>query len=321
MDEIDKKALEKSLSDYYAKRGENYQDHVGKEPKFNNPSKPSNITEESGDQDIKMTPPNLNFQNPEQYQSMIEKETDPDLMVAHEIIPLPSKGLFYKNKLSEIKMEYLTTKDEDILTTPSLIENGTVLDIILKKKIKTPNVNVDDLLTGDKNALLLFLRASSYGEDYTVQVVDPRNGKPFEQTVDLTKLKYKELKKLPNENGEFSVFLPMRKKNVIFRLLTSGEEEMLYKRAESIKEAYNQEFSQLLTMKLKAHVVNIDGNTDRNYIDRFIDAMPLKDSNVLRKEILDVSPDVDMSYEFKANDGYKFKANLNVGVDFFFPNL
>ena len=261
------------------------------------------------------------MESPDQFQSRMQTETDPDLIIGYENVDLPSGGVFYPNGLKEIKIEYLTSKDEDILTTPSLIQDGTVLDVILSRKIKTPNVDISKLLTGDKNALLIFLRASSYGQDYDVEVRDPRNNNVFTATVDLTKLKKKEVSELPDDNGCFTVDLPMRKKMVKFRLLTSGEEMELLKRAESIKEAYGKEYSEYVSMKLKAHIVEIQGKTDRSYIERFVDAMPARDAMVLRRKILSVSPDMDMNYEFKAHDGFKFKAAIDVGVDFFFPDL
>lgn len=264
--------------------------------------------------------PKPNTFNKEEFERTMSRETDPDLITSYEIVKLPSKGLFYSNGLSEVAVEYMTSKDEDMLTTPSLIESGAILDILLKRKIKTAGVNPEDLLVGDRNAIILFLRSSSYGSDYTVQVTDPRNGNPFKTVVDLTKLKYKEIKEIPDGNGHFSVELPMRKKTVLFRLLTSGEENVLFKKAQAIQEAYGEEFNQYSTMKLKTSIVSIGGNTDRTYIDKFVDAMPALDAYTVRKKILDVSPDVDMTYEFETKDHYTFKANLTVGVDFFFPN-
>lgn len=258
--------------------------------------------------------------NPQDYEKIMSKETDPDLMTSFEIVKLPSKGLFYPNGISEVSVEYMTSKDEDLLTTPSLIENGTVIDILLKRKIKTPGIVVDNLLAGDRSAVILFLRTSSYGSDYTVQVTDPRTGIPFTTKIDLLKLKYKEIEELPNENGHFAVELPMRKKTVTFRLLTSGEDNMLLKKAEAIREAYGEDYSQYSTLKLKSSIIAINEKTDRSYIDKFVDAMPALDAFTIRRKILDVSPDVDMAYEFMAKDGYKFKANLTLGIDFFFPN-
>lgn len=255
-----------------------------------------------------------------QMEQTMSRESDPDLMTSYEIIELPSQGKFYSHGISKIEVEYMTSQDEDLLTTPSLIENGTVLDILLKRKIKTAGINPNELLAGDRNAIILFLRTSSYGRNYTVEVTDPRNNNTFKSTVDLLKLRYKELVEIPDENGYFSVELPMRKKVVKFRLLTSGEDSRLFKQAEAQQEAYNQEFSQFSTMKLKASVVSINEKTDRDYIGKFIDAMPALDAYTIRKKIMDVSPDVDMKYRFKAKDGYEFDANLAVGLDFFSPS-
>ena len=258
--------------------------------------------------------------NPQDFEKTMSRETDPDLIISYEIVKLPSKGLFYSNGISEVNVEYMTSRDEDLLTTPSLIESGTVLDLLLKRKIKTAGINPDELLAGDRNAIILFLRSSSYGSEYTVQVPDPRTGIAFKTTVDLTKLRYKELKELPNQNGYFSVELPMRKKTVLFRLLTSGEDAQIFKKAKSVQEAYGSEFNDYSTMKLKSSIVSIGDNTDRTYISKFVDAMPALDAYTIRRKILDVSPDVDMDYEFTAKDGFKFNANLSIGIDFFFPN-
>lgn len=258
--------------------------------------------------------------NPQDFEKTMSKETDPDLIISYEIVKLPSRGLFYSNGISEVNVEYMTSRDEDLLTTPSLIESGTVLDLLLKRKIKTAGINPDELLAGDRNAIILFLRSSSYGSEYTVQVPDPRTGIAFKTTVDLTKLRYKELKELPNQNGYFRVELPMRKKTVLFRLLTSGEDTQIFKKAKSVQEAYGSEFNDYSTMKLKSSIVSIGDNTDRTYISKFVDAMPALDAYTIRKKILDVSPDVDMDYEFTAKDGFKFNANLSIGIDFFFPN-
>lgn len=259
--------------------------------------------------------------NPQEFEKTMSKETDPDLMTSYEIIKLPSKGMFYSNQLSEVNVEYMTSRDEDLLTTPSLIDGGNMMNMLLKRKIKTKGVNVEDLLTGDRSAIILFLRTSSYGADYTVQVSDPRTGVPFKTTIDLLKLKYKEVTELPDQFGHFTVELPMRKKTVTFRLLTSGEEDIIFKRAEAYKEASGNEFSEYSTMKLKAHVIAINEKTDRSYIDKFIDAMPALDAVTIRRKILKISPDVDMGYEFITKDNYKFITYLTIGIDFFFPNI
>jgi hypothetical protein len=259
--------------------------------------------------------------NIENYEAMGVQQTDPDLIVGHEIVKLPSKGLFYANGLSELKIEYLTAKDEDILTTPSLIQSGEALDLVMKKKIKTPNVVIDNLLIGDQNAIALFLRASSYGHEYQVQVTDPRNGKEFPYTVDLRKIGYKEIIEKPDKDGLFQFYLPMRKKDVKFRLLNAKDSKKIISDVEHMQEAGYSQIAEFTSMKIKAHIVEINGNRDRGYINNFVNAMPAGDALKLRRKILDVTPDLDLLYEFSTSDGYKFKTPLIMGIDFFFPSL
>ena len=246
---------------------------------------------------------------------------DSDLQIGFDTVKLPSKGVFYKNKFSEFVVEYLTSKDEDILTTPALIENNTLVDVLLKAKIKTKGVDVDELLGGDKNAILLFLRASSYGKNYDVNVTDPFSGNVFKSTIDLTKLKYKEISIFPDENLCFNVELKMRKKWIKFRLISDRELKQIVRQAESKKDATGQVFLELLSMRLKASIVSIEDKTDRAYINKFVDAMPALDSLTLRRKIDEVTPDVDYKYEFVSPAGYTFTANVSIGVDFFFPKI
>lgn len=264
--------------------------------------------------------PKSNSFKQDDYTNNLMKETDPDLVVGYDIVSLPSKGLFYENDIDKVSVEYLTSEDEDILTTPALIEDGSVIDVILKRKIKTKNINVEELLSGDKNAILLFLRLSSYGKEYNVQVTDPRNGKVFNSTIDLSKIEYKEINETPDSSGFYSVELPMRKKLVRFRLLNDKQEKEIFNKCEAIKEAYNKNYSNFNTEKIISHIISIDGKSDRDYIRKFVTAMPALDAYTIRKKILEITPDLDLTYEFKTKDGFKFKSKLQLGIDFFFPN-
>jgi hypothetical protein len=261
------------------------------------------------------------YENTAYDKKITDQLNDADLQVGFDTVKLPSKGIFYRSKSEEVVIEYLTSKDEDILTTPSLIENNTLFDVLLKAKIKTKGIEVDELLSGDKNALLMFLRASSYGKNYDVEVIDPFNGKLFKTAVDLTKFTYKEVNELPDENLLFSVDLPNRKKHVKFRLLSDSEMKKIVKQAQNKQEAVGTPFLEILSMRLKASIVDIDSKTDRNYISKFVDAMPAGDSLALRRRIDEVTPTVDMAYEFTSPAGYTFKTDVSIGYDFFFPKL
>lgn len=253
------------------------------------------------------------------YDKQFSSDQDSDLSIGFDNVKLPSGGKFYRNKQSEIVVEYLTSKDEDILTTPALIENNTLFDVLLKNKIKSKGVDVDELLTGDKNAILMFLRASSYGKDYDVTVVDPFTNREFKSKVDLTRFVYKNVTLEPDENLLFNCELPFRKKLVKFRLLSDSELKKVIKLAENRREASGTAYIEILSMRLKSSIVSVDGNKDRNYINKFVDAMPAGDSLALRRKIEEATPMVDMSYEFTSPAGYTFKTEVSIGYDFFFP--
>jgi hypothetical protein len=246
---------------------------------------------------------------------------DPDLTVGFEIIQLPSKGIFYSNRVNEVPVEYMTSKDEDIMTTPSLLENNTALDILLKTKVKSKELKVDDMLAGDKNAITIFLRASAYGYDYDVDVRDPRTGKYFKATIDLSKLGHKSASDQPDEMLEFAVELPMKKKIAKFKLLPEREVDKIIKNAKAMQEAYNLPYNPIGSLLLKAQVTQIGHERDRSYLNRFIDAMSPRDANAIKKKIVDVTPNIDLKYTFTASDGYQFTTPIEIGIDFFFPAL
>ncbi len=312
--ELEAQAVKNAMAEYYKAKGTETpkDDSV---PLVENISPTPHIPEQ-----INVPTQSLNY-NSEYIQNQVQTENDPDLLMTYEVVLLPSKGLFYADGLKEVKIEYLTSRDEDLLTTPSFIEDGTVLDKLLARKIVDKNINPKNLLSGDRSALILFLRTSSYGNKYKVSVPDPRSGKSFEEEVDLLKLTYKEVTEKPNKGGEFVLEIPMRKKIVNIKLLTSGEEDIIFKNAEARMEAYQEEVSEFNTMRLKASITEINGKRERSYIDRFVDVMPALDAFTIRRKLLDVSPEVEMKYKFTAPDGYKFEAPLSMGIDFFFPSL
>jgi len=322
-EEINKVALKKSFDDFYAKTGKNPM--TNQEEAMQHHNKIQQVVEEKPIEQPKVVQeakpvemPKQNF-NPEDFKQQQMQETDPDLIVDTDIVKLPSDGFFYPFK--EVTVEYLTAKDEDILTTPALLENGTVLDEILKRKIKTKGVDVDNMLTGDKNAILIFLRASSYGSKYEVEVTNPNTSKPFKAEIDLTKIEYKKLETHPDQNGHFTVEIPMRKKIVKFRLLGDKEVRHIVDRAEMLQETYNQIFAETSTMRIKSAIISIDGNDNRDYINRFVDAMPAGDALAIRKKMDEVTPGVDLTYEFVSPEGHLFRAPIAMGLDFFFPSL
>ncbi len=151
---------------------------------------------------------------------LIPERDEANPMASYDIIPLPSRGECYKNKQGRIAVSYLTAMDENIIVSPNLYRDNMVLDIILKEKVRDPEIDPDDLLDGDRDAIILFLRSSAYGNMYSVSTTDPVTKKQFDTQIDLSKLKYKDFTLVGDENGYFDYELPLSKDKVKFKFLT-----------------------------------------------------------------------------------------------------
>jgi hypothetical protein len=249
---------------------------------------------------------------------VLDSEFEEDVL---QTVTLPSKGKLYSNGIFEVQIDYMTASDENLLSSPELIRKGTVIDELLKRKIKTEGIRVGDLLNGDKDKIILQLRASSYGQYYDVKVTCPETGMEFEESIDLLTLNEKELTQEPDELMQFSYTLPMSKKLVKFKLLTSGEFDRIIDASQKQKEAYKAQFTETITLLLKAQIKEVDGQVDVKYIHKFVDKMRAGDSTALRRYMKSIEPGIDYEYELVSPyTGNSFKATLNFGIDFFYPS-
>ena len=146
-----------------------------------------------------------------------------DFSESFDVIPLPSKGECYENNMSTIAVSYLTANDENMIVAPNLYRDGLILDYLLKAKIKNKDINPDDLLEGDREAIILWLRATGYGTQYPVTVTDGKTGVNFDTVVDLTQIKHKPFVLKGDGNGNFDYVLPVSKDEIKFRFLTHGD--------------------------------------------------------------------------------------------------
>ena len=235
-----------------------------------------------------------------------------------EVVELPSKGLVYPETSpltsGKIEMKYMTAKEEDILTNQAYIQKGTVLDELLKSLIVTPNVKYEDLVVGDKNALLVAARILGYGKDYTFNY----NGE--EQTVDLSAVENKPIDESlfkPGKN-EFDFTLPSTGTKITFKLLTGHDEKKINAELEGIKKI-NKNNSPELSTRLKYMITSVEGNVEQKTIRDFVDNNFLaRDSRAFREYIKEVQPDVDLTF---FPDGSDSKVNIPVGLSFFWPDL
>lgn len=243
-----------------------------------------------------------------------------DFEPQHDIIDLPSEGRFYKNKKDKVKVAYLTAADENILTSPNLLQSGKVIDVLLDRKIIDKDLRANQMLSGDKNAVLFFLRATGYGEMYPVELIDPKTGEKFEAELDISQFKPKPITLNPDENGECAWVLPKSKHNVKFRYLTAEEDEKLVKEDDARRKKLGQNaISEILTKRLAAQLTEVNGSRDIIMIQQYVNQMSVMDSGALRKHISDNEPGLDLSINVEAPSGEFFFGELPITSKFLWP--
>ena len=234
-----------------------------------------------------------------------------------ETVELPSKGLLYPedSELAKgtIEIKYMTAKEEDILTNQSYIKNGTVLDKLMKSLIIS-KINYDDLLIGDKNAIMVASRILGYGAEYTFNYLGESH------TVDLSQVENKPLKEelFTNHVNEFIFTLPKSGNTVTFKLLSHKDEQDITRELEGLKKI-NKDVSPELSTRLKYLILSVEGKRDKKDIREFVDNYLLaQDSRALREYIREIQPDVDLTF---FPDGGNDRINIPIGISFFWPDL
>jgi len=291
---------------------------------------------ESSATEIDMTPSDTTISNEATFNNM-------DTTAQYDVIQLPSNGQCYRSKVDRLPVAYLTAYDENIITSPNLYKDGLVLDYILKSKVVNSEINVEDLVSGDADAIILFLRATSYGPDFPIVVNDPDSGEQIETSIDLTTLKPKDFKLIGDENGHFEYVTPIKKDRIKFRYLTRKQERQLKQVTEiescgtkahmldreketlsaalmndkyisendrksmrvalkamenwskKLHEVNNSEFTKIMTNNMQLQIVAVNDNYDRDFVRRYINTMPARDSLMLRKYINDNKPGIDFT--------------------------
>lgn len=234
-----------------------------------------------------------------------------NLSLPHDVVPLPSQGLYYKNKKKSVKVGYLTASDENILM-------GSTTDLtlnLLRAKIYEPDVRVEELLEGDVEAILIFLRNTSFGPEITLNVTDPATSKPFQTTVVLDQLEIIKGQE-PSPDGTFTIELPKSKSKVKVKFLTYGDIMEIQKMIDTYPQ---NRVVPRITWRLQKEILEVDGNADKGFIAKFIEQMPILDSKHIRKFLEANEPKLDLSKIVIAPSGERLTVNVGFGVDFFRP--
>lgn len=243
-----------------------------------------------------------------------------------EMVSLPSKGLLYPEgsplRNGTVEVKYMTAKEEDILTNQSYIKSGVVIDKLLEALVVSP-INFKDILVGDKNAIMIAARVYGYGPHYVFNYTNPGTNEDEEIMIDLSLVEDKELdENLVTEPGvnSFEYELPLSGKKVTFRILSQGNEDNIQ---HDLKNLRKMKREAELTTRLKHTITSIDGESDIDKIKEFVDTELLaRDSRALRNHIKEISPDVDLTFNFEGEDGTVVSnVQIPIGVNFFWPDL
>jgi hypothetical protein len=233
-----------------------------------------------------------------------------NLTLPHDVVPLPSGGVFYKNKKQSIKVGYLTAMDENIL-----LGGGDIATNLLRTKIFEPDFKVDDMLNGDVEAVLIFLRNTSFGPEITLNVTDPKTRKDFTTTVLLDQLSVIKGQE-PNQDGTFTITLPKSNSTVKVKPLTWGEINQI----NTILDSYPQgRTPPRVTMRLQKEIVEVNGERGLSEISKFVEQLPIMDSKFIRQFINENEPRLDLRKTVNTPSGELLTVNVGFGVDFFRP--
>jgi hypothetical protein len=249
----------------------------------------------------------------------IQQLSQPQFNTAFDVLPLPSEGKLYKNKKPTVKVAYLTAADENILTSPNLLQSGEFLEILINRKLLETDLRYKDLHIGDRNAIMLWLRATSYGEMYPVTLLD-ENDIPFDTEINLNDLKTKHLNVEPDEEGLFNFQLPVSKAYIKFKLLNISDIDGIEKLLETEREN-NIPVNNTITYTLEKQIVEVNGDRNKANIKEFVKNMRIKDSKQLRTYIESIDCGVELKIKVGTPGGGSIESFLPLSSQFFWPDI
>ena len=246
-----------------------------------------------------------------------------------ESVPLPSQGKVYASDNSShnketIEIRAMTAREEDILTSRALIKKGTVISELLRSCIVDKSIDVDKMISGDRNALMTAIRITGYGADYAVEVDCPECGEKSKQDFNLSELPIRRLNINPAEAGEnaFEFELPVSKKKVVFKFLTGKDElNLQVEQQRRQKKKIGGDVDNIVTSRLLHSILSIEGIEDKNKISTFVRNMPARDSRLLRKFMDDNEPGIEMKSWMQCPHCFEdSEVTLPIGASFFWPD-
>lgn len=246
-----------------------------------------------------------------------------------EAIPIPSSGVLYDPNSTlynsqTLKIKAMTAHEEDILSSPALLKEGSAVDHVIKSCLIDKTINVNDMLAGDKNALMVSIRITGYGNKYNISPNCENCDKLNKIEFDLSSLGINRLKIDPVEKGKnaFIYELPVTKKKVIFKFLTVGDQKEREIKESFYEKNISQGVKKTVTSFLEHSIISIEGITDKNKIQHFVRNMPAFDSKSLRNYIIDNEPGLEMTHDWECKFcNHANNSNLAITAEFFWPRI
>ena len=274
-----------------------------------------------------VTPQNSSIPTP-----AIQGDSQPgfSFVVPTEFVELPSEGRFYNENhplygQNTVEIKQMTAKEEDLLTSRTLLKNGVAIDRVIQSLIMDKNINPDTLLIGDRNAILIAARVSGYGNNYETTVACPACGATQEYSFDLNDAKIvggtqnSSLSITQNDDGTFNTILPRTNVEVTFRLLNGIDEKSIVARAEADRKRKRPE--QAVTSQIRTMVVAVNGDTSPQAVEYLIENVPSLDSRHLRACYKEVAPNIDLTQHFQCEEcDHEQEMEVPLTADFFWPD-
>ena len=250
-------------------------------------------------------------------------------VVPTEFVELPSQGKFYSEshplyEKDSIEVRQMTAKEEDMLTSRTLLKKGVALDRVISSLIVNRSIDPDSLLVGDRNAIIIATRVAGYGHMYETKVTCPSCGENQEYSFDLNSANIydgsdaKDLGVQFNNDGTFNTTLPRTGVDVQFRLLTGRDEKTFLNGMQSDRKAKSEKN---VTRQLSAIVVSLNGDTSMQAKQYFTDNVPSIDSRHLRLVYRLAAPNVDLTQHFECSEcSHEQEMEVPLSADFFWTN-
>jgi hypothetical protein len=238
-----------------------------------------------------------------------------DFNLPHDVVSLPSKGIFYKPKKESLKVGFLTASDENLLMSQNIPKEG-LITTLLKNKIYEPGFDVTQMIDVDVQAVLLFLRNTAFGPEYNYIITDPATNKKFDVTLNIDEVNYLPSIHKSDIDGFFSTVLPKSNVNLKCKVLSVKESNEI----DSIQNSYpDNMIAPVMTKRLESQIVELNGERDKGKIAQFVNQMPISDSKYLRKYLRECEPKLDLLRTITAPSGEKVAVEVTFGAEFFRP--